>query len=100
MSVLRCGDRQSGQREGRRINLLALRRVRRDVESESHADRAAPLETVGPPMNTIWIVGGVAAIFAIVVLLRSWQRRSGPEDLGAVSHQWVTEHRLGNDSRR
>jgi hypothetical protein len=52
-------------------------------------------------MNAVWLVGGAGAIFAIVVLLRSWQRRSGPEDMGAVSHQWVTEHRLGhqNDSR-
>jgi hypothetical protein len=52
-------------------------------------------------MNAVWLVGGAGAVFAIVVLLRSWQRRSGPEDLGAVSHQWVNEHRLGhpNDSR-
>jgi hypothetical protein len=98
---LRRADHQSGQRKGGRIDVLALRRVRRDVESESDADRAAPLEIVGPPMNTIWIGAGAGAFFAILVLVRSWQRRSGREDLGAVSHQWVTEHRLGhpNDSR-
>ena len=44
-------------------------------------------------MNAVWLVGGAGAIFAIVVLLRSWQRRSGPEDMGAVSHQWISEHR-------
>jgi hypothetical protein len=98
---LRRSDDQGGQRKGGRIDLLALRRVRRDVESESDAGRAAPLEIVGPLMNTIWIVAGAGAFFAILVLARSWQRRSGRHDLGAVSHQWVTEHRLGhpNDSR-
>jgi hypothetical protein len=71
------------------------------VEPEPHADGAAPLAIVGPPMNIIWIVSGLAAILAIIALARSWQRRSDAEDLGAVSHQWVTEHRLGhaNDSR-
>ena len=52
-------------------------------------------------MNTIWIAGGVGVTLAIIVFVRSWQRRRSPEDLGAVSHQWVNEHRLGhpNDSR-
>jgi hypothetical protein len=73
------------------------------VESQPHEDRTNPLETnMGPSMNAVWLVSGAGAIFAIVAALRVWQRRSGPEDLGAVSHQWVTEHRLGhpNDSRR
>ena len=75
--------------------------MRRDVESESLADGAAPLETMGPPMNLLWLVGGVGVILAIIILTRSWQRRSEAQDLGAVSHQWVTEHRLGHgkDSR-
>jgi len=52
-------------------------------------------------MNAVWLIAGAAAVVTIVALIRSWQRRSGPEDLGAVSSQWVTEHRLGrpNDSR-
>jgi hypothetical protein len=73
------------------------------VESQPHEDCTNSLETnVGPAMNAVWLVVGAAAIFAIVVLIRSWQRRSSPEDMGAVSHQWVNEHRLGhqNDSRR
>jgi hypothetical protein len=73
------------------------------VESQPHEDRTSPLETiVGPSMNAIWLVVGAGAIFAILALIRVWQRRSGSEDLGAVSHQWVNEHRLGhpNDSRR
>jgi len=52
-------------------------------------------------MNLLWLVGGVGVILAIIILTRSWQRRSEAQDLGAVSHQWVTEHRLGHgkDSR-
>jgi hypothetical protein len=80
---------------------LALRCVRRDVESEPDADGTGALEIVGSPMNTLWIVGGGAVILALVGVVRSWRRRSGDQDLGAVSHQWVAEHRLGraNDSR-
>jgi len=78
-----------------------VRDVRRDVEPEPHADGAGTLETLGPPMNTIWIAACAAVILAVIVLARSWHRRSDPQDLGAVSHQWVNEHRLGhpNDSR-
>ena len=44
-------------------NILALRRVRRDVEPEPHADGTRPLETiVGPPMNAVWLVGCAGAI--------------------------------------
>jgi hypothetical protein len=52
-------------------------------------------------MNTIWIGACAAVVLAIIVLARSWHRRGDPQDLGAVSHQWVNEHRLGhqNDSR-
>jgi len=52
-------------------------------------------------MNTVWIACGAAILLAVIVLVRSWYRRGDPQDLGAVSHQWVNEHRLGhqNDSR-
>jgi hypothetical protein len=102
MPVLRRGDHQSGEREGRRVELLALRRVRRDVESEPDAGGARPAKLVGPPMNTIWIIAGLAVVGAIIALVHAWQQRRGDQDLGAVSHQWIAEHRLGhaNDSRR
>jgi hypothetical protein len=53
-------------------------------------------------MNTIWIIASLAVIGAIIALIRAWQQRRGDQDLGAVSHQWIAEHRLGhaNDSRR
>ena len=52
-------------------------------------------------MNIIWLISGGVVLLAIIILARSKQRRSDAQDLGAVSHQWVTEHRLGhgNDSR-
>jgi len=49
-------------------------------------------------MNTVWIVGGAAIVLAVIVLVRSWHRRGEPQDLGAVSHQWVNEHRLGHQN--
>ena len=53
-------------------------------------------------MNAIWIIAGLAVIGAIIALVRTWQQRRGDQDLGAVSHQCIAEHRLGhaNDSRR
>jgi hypothetical protein len=47
------------------------------------------------------IVGG--AVVAGIVALLTTRQRSGQElDLGAVSNQWVAEHRLGqtHDTRR
>lgn len=50
---------------------------------------------------TLWIVLGLAAVGAVIALLASWQRGGGPgSDLGTVSSQWISEHRLGQESRR
>ena len=52
-------------------------------------------------MITIWIVLGAVVAGAIVLL--TTRRRGGQDmDLGAVSNQWVAEHRLGSthDSQR
>ena len=53
-------------------------------------------------MNTVWVVIGLGLGGAVVALVVSWRRGGQPEDLGAVSHQWIAEHRLGSnqDSRR
>jgi hypothetical protein len=53
-------------------------------------------------MNTVWVVLALAVAAAIVALATSWRRRSHPSDMGAVSHQWIAEHRMssGEDSRR
>lgn len=50
-------------------------------------------------MSSIWILAGLALIAAIVVIV-SWRRRGQDVDLGAVSHQWMAEHRLGQTHDR
>jgi hypothetical protein len=52
-------------------------------------------------MNTIWILGGLTVFGAISAAVLSWQRRGRDQDMGAVSHQWIAEHRMGhaNDSQ-
>jgi hypothetical protein len=99
---LRRGDDQGGEREGGRVELLALRRVRGDVESEPDADGACPVEYMESPMNTIWILAAFAFLGAAIALVLSWQRHNKQQDMGAVSHQWIAEHRMGhaNDSRQ
>ena len=52
-------------------------------------------------MNTVWVVIGLALVAAVAGLITSWRRGSDDADMGAVSHQWLMEHRLGpGDSRR
>jgi hypothetical protein len=53
-------------------------------------------------MSTVLVIAGVIVAAAIVALLTSWTRGGSPADLGAVSNQWIAEHRLGSgqDSRR
>ena len=53
-------------------------------------------------MNTIWVVIGLFIVGALAALATSWRRGDQPADLGAVSHQWIAEHRFGSgqDSRR
>ena len=51
---------------------------------------------------TVWIVVGLGVASALVALVVSRRRRDPFDDLGAVSHQWIAEQRLGqsNDPRR
>jgi hypothetical protein len=53
-------------------------------------------------VNTVWVVVGLAVVGAVVALVRALTRGDQPADLGAVSQQWIAEHRLGSgqDSRR
>jgi hypothetical protein len=53
-------------------------------------------------VNTIWIIVGLAVAGGVLALVTSWRRSDRLTDLGAVSHQWIAEHRLGSgqDSRR
>jgi hypothetical protein len=53
-------------------------------------------------LTTLWIVIGLAAVGAVIALVASLQRGGPHRDLGSVSSQWISEHRLGSnqDSRR
>ena len=52
-------------------------------------------------VTTVWIVMGLAVAGGAVAAFTSWRRGGSDTDLGAVSHQWISEHRLGHgDSRR
>jgi hypothetical protein len=42
-----------------------------------------------------WVVVGAGVVGAIVALLVAWSRADRRADLGAVSSQWIAEHRLG-----
>jgi hypothetical protein len=52
-------------------------------------------------MNTIVVLMGLGGLCAVIAIAVSW-RRGTATDLGAVSHQWIAEHRMGSgeDSRR
>jgi hypothetical protein len=52
-------------------------------------------------VNTLWFVGGAGIVGVVVAFLTSWSR-GRQSDMGAVSHQWIAEHRLGQgqDLRR
>jgi hypothetical protein len=52
----------------------------------------------GLSMSVVWIVGGVAVLIAIAKLVGSLRERAWESDLGFVSHQWITEHRLSQTS--
>ena len=56
----------------------------------------------GSLMSVMWIVVGLGGVGALVALVAAWQRGGPHADLGTVSSQWISEHRLGSnqDSRR
>jgi len=53
-------------------------------------------------VNMIWVIVGLGIVGAIVALATSWRRFDSHADLGAVSHHWIAEQRMGpgSDSRR
>jgi hypothetical protein len=51
----------------------------------------------GSFVNAIWIVVGLAVVAAVVAFVASWQRGGPHRDLGTVSSQWISEHRLGSN---
>ncbi len=53
-------------------------------------------------MNTVWVVVGIGVVGAIIAVITAWRRFDSRADLGAVSHHWIAEQRMGpgSDSRR
>ena len=51
-------------------------------------------------MSTIWLVAGLGLAVVIVAVVTAWQRGSQRTDMGAVSSQWIAEHRMGSDDSR
>jgi hypothetical protein len=47
-------------------------------------------------VSAVWIVVGMAAVGAVIAVVASWQRGGPQTDLGSVSSQWISEHRLGS----
>ena len=51
-------------------------------------------------MNIVWVAVGLGLVGGVLFLM-SWRRANQAEDMGAVNHQWIAEHRLGSqDARR
>ena len=49
-------------------------------------------------MTALWILIAIAAVGAVVTLVIVRVRDAGPHaDLGTVSSQWISEHRLGSN---
>ena len=51
-------------------------------------------------MSAIWLVVGLGLAAGIVGLVSAWQRGDQRRDMGAVSSQWIAEHRMGSDDSR
>jgi hypothetical protein len=49
-------------------------------------------------MNGVWIVLGIGVAAVVAAIMQRHGRRH--TDLGFVSHQWVTEHRLSQQHDR
>jgi hypothetical protein len=48
-------------------------------------------------VNPLWIAAGVAAVGAVIALFVALSRSGPRSDLGTVSSQWISEHRLGSN---
>jgi hypothetical protein len=50
-------------------------------------------------MSAVWILLGLAAAGALLAVAAWSKDRGRPPDLGFVSHQWLTEHRLSTQAQ-
>jgi hypothetical protein len=53
-------------------------------------------------MIPAWLVISAVAVLVLGAVVKAFRRGRDPIDLGAVSHQWIAENRLGSgqESRR
>jgi len=53
-------------------------------------------------VKAITIVIGLTVVGVVIAVVTFWRRSDRAPDLGAVSHQWIAEQRLGSgeDARR
>ena len=49
-------------------------------------------------MNSEWLITGCVVLIAGTLAVRWAARRGTPPDLGAVSEQWLSEHRLSQSA--
>jgi hypothetical protein len=47
-------------------------------------------------VSAVWIVVGMVAVGVVIAVVAPWQRDGPQTDLGTVSSQWISEHRLGS----
>ena len=47
-------------------------------------------------MTAVWMIGVLAIVAVAGALVAAW-RRDPQRDLGTVSSQWISEHRLGSN---
>ena len=50
-------------------------------------------------MITVWVILGIGIVAAGVALVSALHRGDQRTDLGAVSNQWISEHRLGQQGQ-
>ena len=70
------------------------RRVAKDTAAGGHEPR---LSERGSLVSAIWIVVGLGVVGAVIAVIASLQRGGPHGDLGTVSSQWISEHRLGSN---
>ena len=61
------------------------------------AGREPRLSERGSLVSAVWIVVGLGVVGAVIALVAAWQRGGPHGDLGTVSSQWISEHRLGQN---
>ena len=50
-------------------------------------------------MTTVWVVLGLVIVGAGIAAASALRRGEKQTDLGAVSNQWISEHRLGQQGQ-